>query len=155
MISVCLTELKRAHSENAAAAPPLASKHKSPFKFLGEANVNEIDELNILHATMLAMQRAVTPSQVPHQVMVDGNRCPDFAFLRRQSSWRRSAPKAISVLIIAKVERDGSRPDTAQHTHNMVLSATAWLPHRCNTGTLIKFGANGTIVVACLQNCKN
>jgi ribonuclease HII len=44
---------------------------------IAEASVEEIDRLNILHATMLAMQRAVAGlALVPDRVLVDGNRCP-------------------------------------------------------------------------------
>ena len=44
---------------------------------LGRAEPHEIDELNILHATMLAMQRAVAGLKItPEYVLIDGNRCP-------------------------------------------------------------------------------
>lgn len=44
---------------------------------VASASVEEIDRLNILHATMLAMQRAVAGLSVrPTGAMVDGNRCP-------------------------------------------------------------------------------
>lgn len=44
---------------------------------VAEASVAEIDSLNILQATMLAMQRAVEALSLrPHRVRVDGNRCP-------------------------------------------------------------------------------
>lgn len=44
---------------------------------VAEATVEEIDRLNILHATMLAMQRAVAGLSVrPERALVDGNRCP-------------------------------------------------------------------------------
>jgi ribonuclease HII len=44
---------------------------------VASASVEEIDHLNILHATMLAMQRAVAGLAVrPTTAMVDGNRCP-------------------------------------------------------------------------------
>ena len=47
---------------------------------LGRAEVDEIDALNILGATMLAMQRAVAALPVaPTAILVDGNRVPDFA----------------------------------------------------------------------------
>jgi len=46
---------------------------------IGRATPEEIDTLNILHATMLAMQRAVQGLKVtPDYVLVDGNRCPIF-----------------------------------------------------------------------------
>lgn len=44
---------------------------------VASASVEEIDRLNILHATLLAMQRAVASLTVrPTSAMVDGNRCP-------------------------------------------------------------------------------
>ncbi|STI77778.1 ribonuclease HII [Escherichia coli] len=46
---------------------------------------HEIDELNILHATMLAMQRAVAGLHIaPEYVLIDGNRCPKLPMLRWQ-----------------------------------------------------------------------
>ncbi|QYJ87302.1 ribonuclease HII [Shewanella mesophila] len=46
---------------------------------VGRATPSEIDELNILHATMLAMQRAVAGLRArPERILVDGNRVPDF-----------------------------------------------------------------------------
>lgn len=46
---------------------------------LGRAEVEEIDRLNILQATLLAMQRAVQAlSLQPQSVLVDGNHCPDL-----------------------------------------------------------------------------
>ena len=48
---------------------------------VAEASVAEIDQLNILQATMLAMQRAVAGlGRAPDDVMVDGNRCPNWAW---------------------------------------------------------------------------
>ncbi|MFV0372433.1 MAG: ribonuclease HII [Azonexus sp.] len=47
---------------------------------VAEASVEEIDRLNILHASLLAMQRAVAALQVvPERALIDGNRCPQLA----------------------------------------------------------------------------
>ncbi len=47
---------------------------------VAEASVEEIDRLNILHATLLAMRRAVDGLAVaPEKALVDGNRCPKLA----------------------------------------------------------------------------
>jgi ribonuclease HII len=55
-------------------------KEKAIAWSVGRANPEEIDTLNILHATMLAMQRAVQGLVVtPDYVLVDGNRTPSFA----------------------------------------------------------------------------
>jgi ribonuclease HII len=49
---------------------------------LGWADAAEIDTLNILQATMLAMRRALAALTVPPQhVIIDGNRCPDLGGL--------------------------------------------------------------------------
>ncbi|WP_083690227.1 ribonuclease HII [Colwellia sp. UCD-KL20] len=54
-------------------------KQKATSWAIGRATPEEIDTLNILHATMLAMQRAVQGLDVtPDYVLVDGNRCPVF-----------------------------------------------------------------------------
>ena len=76
---------------------------------VARASVEEIDELNILHASMLAMQRAVMSLPVaPEHVLIDGNRvpkllpCPAEAVVKGDA--RQSAIAAASIL--AKVTRD-------------------------------------------------
>ena len=82
----------------------------------GEATVAEIDELNILHATMLAMQRAVSDlSLTPQQVLVDGNRTPEFGIPARAIVGGDGLEPAISAAsIIAKVRRDKLMQDYAE-----------------------------------------
>lgn len=58
----------------------LEIKEKATAWSIGRASPEEIDTLNILHATMLAMQRAVQGLSItPDYVLVDGNRTPTFA----------------------------------------------------------------------------
>lgn len=75
---------------------------------IGRATPQEIDELNILHATMLAMQRAVAGLSVtPDYVLIDGNRCPELAMPSQsvvKGDLRVAEISAAS--IIAKVARD-------------------------------------------------
>ncbi|MBL1275436.1 MAG: ribonuclease HII [Ectothiorhodospiraceae bacterium] len=75
---------------------------------IGRAEVEEIDELNILQATMLAMQRAVAAlDTAPAHVLVDGNRCPEFACTAEAIIKGDGSVPAISAAsIIAKVTRD-------------------------------------------------
>ncbi len=67
-------------SEKKRAALAIEIREKALAWCVAEASVEEIDTLNILHATMLAMTRAVAGLQVsPERAMVDGNRCPKLA----------------------------------------------------------------------------
>jgi len=75
---------------------------------VGRANPDEIDKLNILHATMLAMQRAVAGLPIsPELVLIDGNRCPDLAMPSQAVVKGDARVEEISAAsIIAKVTRD-------------------------------------------------
>ncbi|MEW7313698.1 ribonuclease HII [Buttiauxella gaviniae] len=75
---------------------------------LGRAEPEEIDQLNILHATMLAMQRAVAGLSVePEYVLIDGNRCPALPMPSLAVVKGDSRVAEISAAsIIAKVTRD-------------------------------------------------
>ena len=72
------------------------------------ATVEEIDELNILQATMLAMKRAVEGLRLkPHKVLVDGNRLPALQMLAEAIVKGDAKVPAISAAsILAKVTRD-------------------------------------------------
>ncbi len=75
---------------------------------IGEASVAEIDALNILHATMLAMTRAVAALDVtPDMVLVDGNRLPIWPWAARAIVGGDASEPAISAAsILAKEHRD-------------------------------------------------
>jgi ribonuclease HII len=75
---------------------------------VARASVDEIDKLNILHATMLAMQRAVSGLKIkPDYVLVDGNRCPDFGITTKAVVNGDLLVAEISAAsILAKVTRD-------------------------------------------------
>ena len=75
---------------------------------LGRAEPEEIDRLNILHATMLAMQRAVAGLAItPDFVLVDGNRIPQLPMPAQAVVKGDSLVAEISAAsILAKVARD-------------------------------------------------
>ncbi len=75
---------------------------------VAEASVEEIDRLNILHATMLAMQRAVAAlSCVPDLVRVDGNRCPSLPVRSEPVvGGDATVPAIAAASILAKTTRD-------------------------------------------------
>ena len=84
---------------------------------LGRATVAEIDELNILQASLLAMRRAVEalPLQ-PSLVLVDGNRLPKWPYEARAIvKGDLSEPSIGAASILAKVQRDAEMQALHEH----------------------------------------
>jgi ribonuclease HII len=75
---------------------------------IGEASVEEIDQINILQATMLAMTRAVEALGVePNHILVDGNRLPKWRYQAQAVIGGDAIHSCISAAsIIAKEHRD-------------------------------------------------
>ena len=78
-----------------------------------QSNSNEIDQINILEATMLAMKKAVEQlmfliedNSQTVSVLVDGNRCPDIQNSRAIIKGDLTEPVISAASIIAKVTRD-------------------------------------------------
>ncbi|AYA05854.1 ribonuclease HII [Rahnella aquatilis] len=95
-------------SEKRREALYIEIKEKALAWSLGRAEPHEIDELNILHATMLAMQRAVAGLCItPDMVLIDGNRCPKLPMASLAIVKGDSKVAEISAAsILAKVTRD-------------------------------------------------
>ncbi|AGS60867.1 ribonuclease HII [Proteus mirabilis] len=83
-------------------------KEKALCWAIGRAEPEEIDKLNILWATMKAMERAVAGlSIMPDMVLVDGNRCPNLPMASQAVIKGDSLVQEISAAsILAKVTRD-------------------------------------------------
>lgn len=75
---------------------------------VASASVEEIDRLNILQATLLAMRRAVERLSVrPHEAWIDGNRCPALECAARAIvRGDRTVPQISAASILAKTARD-------------------------------------------------
>ena len=79
---------------------------------VGEASPAEIDQINILQATMLAMRRAIEDLSIrlgswPEKALIDGNRCPELPIPAEAIVKGDSKEPAISAAsIVAKVTRD-------------------------------------------------
>ena len=105
----------KALSESQRETLAVIIKQQSLAWALGRAEVSEIDEINILQASLLAMRRAVLNLAIqPHHVQVDGNHCPKLECTVEAIIKGDSKVAAISAAsIIAKVARDQEMVEAA------------------------------------------
>ena len=103
-----LNDSKKLSEKKREALAPLIRERALAWA-VGIATVEEIDRLNILHATMLAMRRAVQGLAVPpDQVLVDGNRIPPGLTVPARAIVGGDASEAAisAASILAKTGRD-------------------------------------------------
>jgi len=108
------------------------------------AEVEEIDRLNILQATLLAMQRAVLAlSMRPHQVLVDGLYCPQTGIPSQAIVKGDSKVAAISAAsILAKTARDGLMRDLHEQYPHYGFDSHKGYPTAAHLLALREFGVS-------------
>ena len=109
---------------------------------IGRADPSEIDELNILHATMLAMQRAVARLDVqPEHVLIDGNRVPELP-INGNAVVKGDAlvPEISAASIIAKVARDQEMDELDQIHPEYGFAKHKGYPTKLHFEMLAKYG---------------
>ncbi|MEE9445211.1 MAG: ribonuclease HII [Cocleimonas sp.] len=122
-------------------------KEKALAWSLGRAEVNEIDDINILHASMLAMKRAVEGLAIkPDHVKIDGNRCfckEDEINITMEAIIKGdSKVAAISAAsIIAKVARDKEMVELDKQHPQYGFANHKGYPTKAHREALIKYGA--------------
>lgn len=118
-------------------------KQKALAWSLGRAEPEEIDELNILHATMLAMQRAVNTLKIrPHFVLVDGNRIPKLDMPAQAVIKGDSLVAEISAAsILAKVARDQEMVELDLQFPQYEFAKHKGYPTKVHLEKLAEFGA--------------
>lgn len=109
---------------------------------VGRCSPVEIDEMNILSATMLAMKRAVEGLSVqPQFVRVDGNRLPDWSYPSEAIVKGDSKDEAISAAsIIAKVTRDREMIDLHQQYPEYGFNQHKGYPTKHHLEALASYG---------------
>lgn len=109
---------------------------------LGRAEVAEIDRLNILQATLLAMQRAVANLTVrPERVLVDGNRCPALDCPCEAIVKGDATVAAISAAsILAKVARDAELGQLHERYPQYGFARHKGYPTAAHLNALWRFG---------------
>lgn len=95
-------------SEKKRAALSIEIKEKALYWAIAQCDASEIDQLNILQASLLAMQRAVEALPVqPSKVLVDGNKLPQLKVPAEAIIGGDAVEACIGAAsILAKVERD-------------------------------------------------
>ena len=111
---------------------------------IAHASVAEIDALNILRASLLAMERAVAGLSVPPDwCLIDGNRLPDGLLWRGEALIKGDA-RCLSIAaasIVAKVARDAIMVDLAQQHPGYGWERNAGYPTRAHLEALLNLGA--------------
>ncbi|MDZ7279417.1 ribonuclease HII [Pantoea eucrina] len=118
-------------------------KDKALAWCIGRANPEEIDRLNILHATLLAMQRAVAGLSItPDFVLIDGNRCPALAMPAQAVVKGDSLVQEISAAsILAKVTRDREMAELDRLFPQYGFAQHKGYPTALHREKLMQFGA--------------
>ena len=136
-----LTDSKKL-TEKRRAVLDTAIKEQALAWTIAEATVEEIDQINILQATMLAMQRAVGDLSIkPDMVLVDGNRAPDFGIQAKPIVGGDGLEPSISAAsIIAKVARDTLMKDYAETYPGYGFERNSGYPTKQHREALIEQG---------------
>ncbi len=110
---------------------------------IAHASVEEIDEINILRASHLAMERAIAGlAQVPDEVLIDGNMIPRGLSLPAQAIIKGDA-RSLSISaasIVAKICRDRVMWDLAQHYPGYGWETNAGYPSKSHKAALQNLG---------------
>jgi ribonuclease HII len=136
-----LTDSKKLSPKQREKLYPLIRQQAVAFA-VARASVDEIDRLNILHASMLAMKRAVTALALsPEFVYVDGNRCPDWQFPSQAVVKGDSTIAAIAAAsILAKVERDQEMRELDSRFPGYGLAQHKGYPTKAHLAALKRLG---------------
>ena len=117
-------------------------KSSSTFA-VAHVSPEEIDKLNILQASLLAMVNAVSNLKVkPNHILIDGNKVPD-RLVGRATAIVKGDRKVLSIAaasIIAKVTRDKLMHDLGSEFPVYGWAKNAGYPTKCHMNAIVKYG---------------
>lgn len=136
-----LADSKKLTEKRREALDPIIKQHALAWA-IGRAEPEEIDQLNILQATLLAMRRAVEGlSLVPDHALVDGNQapklmCPVTTIIKGD----QTEPAIAAASIIAKVSRDREMILMEQHFPGYGFAQHKGYPTKMHQAALMTLG---------------
>ncbi len=109
---------------------------------IGRCDSREIDELNILHASMLSMSRAIDGLSIaPTRVQVDGNRCPETSYpVEAIVKGDQKVAEISAASILAKVERDAEMLQLHQRYPQFGFDRHKGYPTRAHQEKILELG---------------
>ncbi len=111
----------------------------------GKASVKEIDKINILQASLLAMKRAIKKlKKKPSQVLIDGNKIPDLKNYKLKAIVKgdQKIPSISAASIIAKVTRDNFIKTLAKKNKGYYWDQNFGYGTKRHLKAIKKFGVN-------------
>ena len=130
-------------SEKKRDALQVLIKERALAWSIAEASVEEIDRLNILHATMLAMRRAVEGLRImPTEVLIDGNRVPPGLTMAARAIVKGDAlePAISAASILAKTHRDAMLVEMDKRYPQYGFAGHKGYPTAAHIEALAKYG---------------
>lgn len=130
-------------SEKKRDALQVLIKERALAWAIAEASVEEIDRLNILHATMLAMRRAVEGLRIaPTEVLIDGNRVPPGLTMAARAIIKGDAlePAISAASILAKTHRDAMLVEMDKRYPQYGFAGHKGYPTAAHIEALAKYG---------------
>ncbi|MCL2538547.1 MAG: ribonuclease HII [Alphaproteobacteria bacterium] len=142
-VNIFINDSKKMTAAARNAAYEFLTTNPNIIWAIGQCSPTEIDELNILHASMLAMKRAVDNlSTTPKFVLVDGNRMPPDLHGRAIIQGDSKSLSIAAASIIAKVTRDRIMQKLAAEFPEYGWDRNAGYPTVAHMAAIQKFGIN-------------
>ena len=139
-----LTDSKKLTAIKRSALEAQIKQHALAWD-IGEASCSEIDEINILQASLLAMKRAILHLKpTPEEVLVDGNRTPDIPRLKMRAIIKGDLyePCISAASILAKEHRDRQMLELDEQYPQYQFARHKGYPTELHRALLKQYGAS-------------
>lgn len=138
-----ITDSKQMSEKQRDAAYDWITKNPDIVWSVAQCSATEIDELNILRASLTAMKRAINGLKIrPEYCLVDGNKMPDNIFGEPVVKGDAESLSIAAASILAKVTRDRLMKELAQKYPEYAWDKNAGYPTQQHLQAIEKYGIN-------------